>query len=246
MPLLATANSSNLPTISVITVVFNAKEEVSRTINSVLRQDYPNIEYIVIDGESIDGTMDVIRHHEDKLDMLVCERDEGIYDAMNKGVARAQGEWLVFMNAGDVFATPDALSRAVSVMNHGIDVVFSDWIYRETSEYVTADLGKLNVRHQSVIYRKSLHQTYGNYIVGKRVTISDYLFFLSIAHKKWAYCNSPIAICEKAGASSNPQHFYQRIAAELIFGKRSVLNCCGIFLLYPFYRFVKRNVLRIR
>jgi len=240
------SNTSGYPKISVVTVVFNAKEDIARTMSSVFSQDYPNVEYIVVDGKSTDGTMDIIRPDEHRLDYLISEPDEGIYDAMNKGIALAGGEWLIFMNAGDAFASPAALSSAALNFSNGVDVVFSDWIYRETSELAKADIDKLNVRHQAVIYRKCLHQVYGNYLVGNRVTIADYLFFLSIAHKAWKFCKYPLAICDKAGASSNPRHFYQRIAAELIFGRRSVLDSCCIFILYPFYRFIKLNILRLR
>ncbi|HSH72712.1 MAG TPA: glycosyltransferase [Methylophilaceae bacterium] len=232
--------------VSVITVCKDDQEGLTRTLKSVFEQKFSDYELIIIEGGSQANYIDLLNQQSHPSAKLIIEPDEGIYHAMNKGVAHSQGEWLIFMNAGDSFASPEALANAASEMSDDADVVFSDWIYRETSELAKADIVKLNVRHQAVIYRKNLHDIYGNYIVGKRVTISDYLFFLSIAHKKWKYCKYPLAICDKAGASSNPRHFYQRIAAELIFGKRTVLNSCCIFLLYPFYRIIKRNVLRLR
>jgi len=90
------------PLVSVITVVFNSAGLLERTLTSVLGQTYPNIEYIVIDGGSEDGTVDIIRKHEDRIAYWISEPDRGIYDAMNKGLAAATGDFLWFLNAGDL------------------------------------------------------------------------------------------------------------------------------------------------
>jgi glycosyltransferase involved in cell wall biosynthesis len=91
------------PLISIVTVVFNDVKHIEDTIKSVVKQAYKNIEYIVIDGGSNDGTLDILRKYEDRIDYCVSESDEGIYDAMNKGIALANGKWINFMNAGDCF-----------------------------------------------------------------------------------------------------------------------------------------------
>ena len=87
--------------ISVVTVCYNAVDCIEETMLSVLDQTYPNIEYIVIDGGSSDGTADVIRKYADRLAYWVSEPDKGIYDAMNKGIVAATGDYINFMNAGD-------------------------------------------------------------------------------------------------------------------------------------------------
>lgn len=92
-----------LPLISIITVVYNGQKYLEETILSVLNQTYDNVEYIIIDGGSTDGTLDIIKKYEDKIDYWVSEKDKGIYDAMNKGIALASGQWINFMNAGDEF-----------------------------------------------------------------------------------------------------------------------------------------------
>ncbi|MCK2150070.1 glycosyltransferase [Marinobacter alexandrii] len=91
------------PLISVITVVFNSRDAVFETLKSVVSQKCDCFEYIVVDGGSVDGTLDVLHDHRDFIDVLISEPDSGIYDAMNKGAKLASGKWLNFMNAGDTF-----------------------------------------------------------------------------------------------------------------------------------------------
>lgn len=100
------------PTVSVVTVSYNAAATIQRTIESVLAQTYSQVEYLVIDGGSQDGTRDVLESYGTRLN-FVSERDRGIYDAMNKGVAKAKGEWIHLLNADDWYSDPDALARAV-------------------------------------------------------------------------------------------------------------------------------------
>lgn len=89
------------PRISIITVVYNGSTTVAQTMESVLQQDYPDLEYIVIDGNSTDGTQEIIRRYEDRLAYWVSEPDKGIYDAMNKGLSHATGDVIAFLNVGD-------------------------------------------------------------------------------------------------------------------------------------------------
>ena len=102
---------NTLPLISVITVCYQAAEPLEKTILSVRQQYYQPLEFIVVDGGSTDGTRDIIARHQDIITRWVSEPDRGIYDAMNKGVSMATGEWVIFMNAGDTFAANNVLLR---------------------------------------------------------------------------------------------------------------------------------------
>lgn len=93
----------NKKKICIITVVYNGAKLIEDTILSVINQSYENIEYIIIDGESTDGTIDIIKKYEDKIALWKSESDNGIYDAMNKGIFLSTGEWVLFLNAGDTF-----------------------------------------------------------------------------------------------------------------------------------------------
>ncbi len=95
--------------ISIVTICFNAQKDIDRTINSVLNQSYQNIEYIVIDGGSTDGSLDIIKKYSNQISYWVSEPDKGIYDAMNKGVAAANGLYVGFINAGDFYYSSSAI-----------------------------------------------------------------------------------------------------------------------------------------
>ena len=102
------------PTFSIITITYNAVRLVEQTLLNVLSQSYPNIEYIVIDGGSTDGTVDIIKRYESGLAYWVSEPDKGIYDAMNKGLQKATGDYVWFINAGDSLCSSDTVQSVVS------------------------------------------------------------------------------------------------------------------------------------
>lgn len=112
--------------ISIITVVYNNVKDIAYTITSVLEQSYQNIEYIIIDGASNDGTLKIINQYKDKLTKVVSEKDNGIYDAMNKGLALATGDYVLFLNAGDELFNEDTIQTIVTKGND------ADIIYGET------------------------------------------------------------------------------------------------------------------
>ena len=118
------------PKISVVTVCYNAVNDIEKTILSVINQTYPNIEYLIIDGGSTDGTMDVVNKYKDKIDVIVSEPDKGIYDAMNKGGRMASGNYVQFLNAGDYLYDSNVFTKLFSDgVADNVDVIYGDTIY---------------------------------------------------------------------------------------------------------------------
>lgn len=161
------------PTLSIITVVYNNAEHIERTMLSVLNQTYPHIEYIVIDGLSTDGTIDIIKKYEARLAKLVIEKDNGIYDAMNKGLARATGDYVLFMNSGDEIYDEDTVQKVFSSepdadIYYGETEMFDEnWKSLGQRRHKAPDvLTKasfkygMSVSHQAIYIRRAITQPY--------------------------------------------------------------------------------------
>lgn len=115
----------NFPKISVITITYNAEAVLERTLRSVLTQSYPHTEYIIIDGCSKDRTIEIIKRNAHYIDFWLSEPDQGIYDAMNKGLAQATGDYIVFMNAGDTFYEDTTLEK-IFIENTQADIYYGE------------------------------------------------------------------------------------------------------------------------
>ncbi|HEY4322430.1 MAG TPA: glycosyltransferase family 2 protein [Mucilaginibacter sp.] len=163
------------PKLTVITVVYNNAKDIERTMLSVLNQSYPNIEYIIVDGLSNDGTLEIIKRYKSRIAKLISEKDKGIYDAMNKGLAIATGDYVLFMNSADEFYEPETVAKVFAA---GDD---ADIYYGETE--MIDDKGQshgqrrhkapenfnwrsfkygMNVSHQAIYIRRSLVEPYNS------------------------------------------------------------------------------------
>jgi len=151
----------NKPLLSVITVVFNNIKGIERTMLSVLNQTYEHIEYIVIDGKSTDGTLQIIEKYSLQLAVFITEKDAGIYDAMNKGLAKATGDYVVFMNSGDGFYEKDTVKEVFASEPD------ADIYYGETE--------MLNEQLQSLGQRR--HKVPENF------TWQDFKYGMSVSHQ---------------------------------------------------------------
>ena len=111
--------------LSVITINFNNRDGLRKTIESVVNQTFKDFEYIIIDGGSTDGSVDVIKEYADRIDYWVSEPDKGIYNAMNKGIDVAKGEYCIFMNSGDCFYVNDVYENVFRELD-GVDIIIGD------------------------------------------------------------------------------------------------------------------------
>lgn len=114
--------------VSIITVVFNGESTIKDCIESVLGQTYPGIEYIIVDGKSTDSTVEIVKSYGSRIAHFVSEKDRGIYDAMNKGIALATGDVVGILNADDFYAHPDVIQKVVQAMGNA-DAVYGDLVY---------------------------------------------------------------------------------------------------------------------
>lgn len=138
-------HSRPTPKFSVITVTYNAEKTVEDTIQSVISQTYHHVEYIIVDGASTDGTMAIVDRYRDRISRVVSEPDKGLYDAMNKGISLATGDYLCFLNAGDSFHEDDTLQAMVHSLPGN---ELPDVLYGETA-LVDSQRHFLRMRHLS-------------------------------------------------------------------------------------------------
>ncbi|MEZ9877666.1 glycosyltransferase [Vibrio breoganii] len=228
--------------ISIITVVYNDKVGLSKTIDSVVNQKGINedsVEYIVIDGGSTDGSFELILEHQDTISAYTSETDFGVYDAMNKGIDIANNDYLIFMNAGDVFYSSDVISKLLMVMSKEpqVDLFYSDTQFSDGRVFY-CDANALRVIHQSLCYRKSLHKIEGYYMVGKKWSISDYMFFSNCKHYNWMKVNT-ISSFDLGGISSNANHYYQKLVVDLLYNDMSFFKFSVLFLQKKLREFFK-------
>lgn len=124
------------PIITIITVAYNVVNTIEKTILSVINQTYPDIEYIIIDGGSFDGTISIIEKYSSKISYWISEKDNGIYDAMNKGIEKANGKYIQFLNASDVLYKKNTIQHIIeNLPNNDVDVIYGNIIIERKNEF---------------------------------------------------------------------------------------------------------------
>ena len=181
--------------ISVITAVFNAAGTIEETLLSVAKQTHPDVEHVVMDGASTDATPEIIARHLDKLTRFVSEPDHGVYDAMNKGLALASGDVIGFLNADDVYASKDVLSRVVDIMEReSLDALFGDVEFfrsknptRTVRRYRSTHFSPDRIAsgwmpaHPAMFLRRDVYQRYGLFRTDYRIA-GDFEYCARIFH----------------------------------------------------------------
>ena len=232
--------------ISIITVCLNARELLQNTILSVQKQDYQNIEYIIQDGSSVDGTLNMIEEKTkffNKSVMLFTEKDQGIYDAMNKAAAKATGDYILFLNAGDTFANCEVIKNVVwKIRQHSNgDVFFGDIILvekggkelrRKFSHICGNKLYFLSgdaICHQAIIARKICVQNYPFLLEYKVCADREWMLRLFAEKKKFVCIDTLICKCNMEGFSSSNQSLYEKEVKRCI--KRYLAYGYPVYLL---------------
>jgi glycosyltransferase involved in cell wall biosynthesis len=204
-----------LPVVTVVTVVRNGRDFIADTIASVLAQTYPHIEYIVVDGSSTDGTVDIIREYEARLARWISEPDEGIADAFNKGVRSASGDYLLFLNSDDRLSQPGAIANMVrSIVAHGFPMLaFGDCVLvsrtgdvpmyrlRRTKSRWSMSWGN-TMPHPSLFFHRSYFDKYGLYDKSFRIAMDYELLLRGAASERILHVPEVVSVMRDGGLST--------------------------------------------
>ncbi|RZK42725.1 MAG: glycosyltransferase [Hymenobacter sp.] len=205
--------------LSIITISYNNAADLEQTIKSVLEQTWNDFEYIIIDGGSTDGSAEVIERHQSRLAFWVSEPDRGIYHAMNKGVLKANGDYLLMLNAGDFLCDKEVLQRVFATGTHQEDLLLGS-VHRTANGKVFQDshynapltfsfFRHTSISHQGTFIKRSLHETVGMYDENLRFS-SDWKFFvLAVCKYNVSYKNLSffVATCDCGGLTWDPKNF---------------------------------------
>jgi glycosyltransferase involved in cell wall biosynthesis len=223
-------STAELPLVSVITAVFNARKYIAECIESISRQDYPHIEHIILDAGSTDGTIDVVRQYEDRIALWVSEPDHGVYDAWNKGLDLALGEWIAFLGADDYY-WPGAISAYIELAHQNPEAEFlssraqldhpsgyspifgGPWVWPGFTKRMTTV-------HVGSLHRRSLFDRYGKFDPSYRIA-GDYEFLLRPRESLRAAFTPAVTVTMRAGGvSDSTAGLYEARRAKLATGVR--------------------------
>ena len=205
------------PLVSIITVVYNGEKFLEETIQSVISQTYENVEYIIIDGGSTDGTLDIIKRYEDKIDYWISEKDKGIYDAMNKGIDVASGEIMGLINADDWYEkdTIDMVIKKYSgdknfdIFHGNLNYINkSEKIYKPNFSHRKMLLQGMSLYHPTCFVKRSIYEE-EKFDVNYQLA-ADYklIFSMMLKEKKFCYIDKVLANMRAGGAGTV---FWKRI-----------------------------------
>lgn len=204
--------------VSIITVVYNGAEYIRDCIDSVVNQTYPNIEYIIVDGKSTDGTVEIVESYGTKVARFISESDQGLYDAMNKGIRLATGDVIGLLNADDFYRHTEVIANMVSIFKRtGSDAVYGDMIYVDRNDtqklirYWRSGWYRENAfkwgwmpGHLSFFAKRELYEKFGSFRLDMK-SAADYELLLRFIHKhkiNLAYMDE-VTIVMRAGGISN-------------------------------------------
>ncbi len=206
--------------VSVITVCFNEFSGIRQTCESIIFQTFKDYEWIVIDGGSTDGTLDILAEYKDQISVLVSGPDSGVYNAMNKGIKLASGEYIIFMNGGDYFASDDVLADCMS--NATEDILYGNILAENSngdfSEVKYPDvlpakffINKM-ISHQTLFYKRNLFLEFGLLDESLKLVadLDSLIRFLCINRCSYRHIPKCVAVFSYGGISTSPKFRYKR------------------------------------
>ena len=207
-----------LPKISIITPTLNAEETIEACILSVKNQTYLNKEHLIIDGQSTDGTLNIVKKHVEQYPHLkfISEKDEGIYDAMNRGIDLSSGDWLYFMGSDDILCSNTVLNDIFNRKEtYNFDVIYGNVKWGNTEQIYDGPFSRLkllqrNICHQAIFTRKTVFDRIGKFDI-KFKTLADWVFNMRWYNTKdirHCYIENVIARYNLAGYSKYNHDMY--------------------------------------
>jgi glycosyltransferase involved in cell wall biosynthesis len=258
------------PPISIITVCYNEEKNIKKTCESISNQKYKNFEWMIVDGKSTDKTLSIIKKYKKNITSLTSEKDTGVYNAMNKGIAKTKGEYLLFLNGGDYFKNKDTLQKAANFIQKDKkenEIYYGDLLY-ENGETVSYSKAKLDekffisktISHQATFIKKDLFKKIGKYNE-KYEVVADFDFWIKAiinGKAKVKYLPVVISVFDLSGMSTDykvaKQHIKERIEVLLAYGlinqnqavilKRKWL-ILGMLKRLRVYNFLRKNYRRV-
>lgn len=224
-------STGDLPLVTVITAVFNGRPFIAECLESVLKQDYRNIEHIVLDGGSTDGTLEVLRHYDDRIALWKSEPDQGVYDAWNKALSEARGEWICFLGADDEFL-PGAISAYMALAARHPEAEYLNsrerWMHTDGYERIRGKpwtwpgiLRQMCMAHVGSMHRRTLFDRLGVYDLSFG-TASDYeLLLRARGSLKTAFMPSVTVIMRGGGMTEDRVALADATRAKIVTGGRN-------------------------
>lgn len=228
-------NHLSQPLISIVTVVYNSVGTLEHTLKSVQNQTYKNIEYIVIDGGSTDGTLALLHQYKENIDVLVSEPDHGIFDAMNKGLNLASGDWLIFLGADDLLLSPTIIEEVLLYFKKPNEIYYGNAYIKTINRLYNGKLNKWSmslgsVSHQAIFYPKSV---YKNKLYDQSYRIfADHIYNIELykTHtSQFVYIPKLISIYDGTGISSYAEdEKYKKNLIKVIINNFGII--CGYYV----------------
>lgn len=234
---------SSKPKISVVTICYNSAATIEKTIKSVVQQAYGNLEYVIIDGASTDDTLNIVNAYRSHIHVLVSEKDNGISDAFNKGIARSTGDLIVFLNSDDYFL-PGALEAVAAAYRPGQDdIVCGNVLLRNTQtgyecrEVPSTDFPVMpffrHVAHQGMFVTKSAYERFGTYDVSiKNPMDLDFLMRATRLGAKFHRIDADVAVFNSGGATA--KSIFKKKADYLRIVRKNGGNALQAYTFYYF------------
>ncbi len=221
-------NNKNILKVSIITISYNEVDHIEQTLLSVLNQDYDNIEYIVIDGGSTDGTVDIINKYKDRIAYFVSEKDKGIYNAMNKGLKHSTGGIVGIINAGDWYEGTEVVSEAMNcLLKNNVDIVCAGHNVVRDGIFDTILVKKsisdmhcgMIAAHESHFIRKDIYDKFGFYDESFKIAADYELLLRMYVGGAIFYASNSIWVNFRAGGISSTNHILCAEEANSVMAK---------------------------